>query len=125
MLLLAGCNAIGEADATRTVPDDDVPFTFEVPATFTVETVDEANSRGDVLVAAGLSKVDVIAVRRVARVVEGRQHHEVLGHAVTSEVHPVAGEDSLAIECQYTGERADEVRTACREALESVAPTRE
>jgi len=91
-----------------------------VPAAFTDETVDDANSRGEVVAVAGLTKVDAIAVRRVTAPPPGPQRLEILGQAVTSEVFPVAQAKGWALECQYTDERADEVRSACRDALGSV-----
>lgn len=97
-----------------------MPFEFQVPSEFTEETIDDANSRGDVLAAVGLGKVDVIAVRRAGATVRGPQRHEVLGKAVTSELYPVEGFDAFIIECQYTEERAEQVRSACADALESV-----
>ena len=96
-----------------------MPLTFEVDALFTEETVDELNSRGDVIAGYGLSKVDVIALRRVSgELPEGPQRHEVLGKDVTSELHRVA--DGYAIECQYTEDRAEDVREACQDAVDSV-----
>jgi hypothetical protein len=123
LLLFAGCEATGDAGGTKTFSADGVPFRFELPSDFTPETVDDANSRGTVLAAAGLTKVDVVAVRRAGDVVqtgEGGQEHEVLGHAVTSELHAVPGHDGYLIECQYTDEYADKVRSACAGALESI-----
>jgi hypothetical protein len=119
-LALTGCEATGDAGGSRTVSAAGVPFTFEVPSEFTKASVDEANSRGDVLVAAGVSKVDVITLRRVsADAPEGRQPpHEILGHTVTSELHSVA--PGYAIECQYTTERRDKVLAACRDAVRTV-----
>lgn len=119
MLALSGCGAAGDAGGTRTFSDENVPFTFEVPSEFTDETVDDANSRGDVVAAVGLSKVDVIAVRR-GQPLPGPQRHEVLGKDVTSELQAVPGHDGFVLECQYTSERADKVRAACRDALESL-----
>ena len=119
-MLLAGCEGVDEPSAgTRTFEDESVPLTFEVDAFFTEETVDALNSRGDVIVGYGLSKVDVIALRRfTGQLPTGPQRHEVLGKDVTSELHRVA--DGYAIECQYTQERAEDVRDACRDAVESV-----
>lgn len=119
MLALAGCEATGDAGGTRTFSDEAVPFEFQIPSEFTDESVDQANSRGDVVAAVGVSKVDVIAARR-GEVVPGPQRHEVLGHAVTSELHAVEGHPGWVLECQYTSDRAEKVRSACREALESV-----
>ena len=119
MLALSGCEATGDAGGTRTFSDEDVPFTFEVPSEFTDETVDNANSRGDVVGATGISMVDVIAARRGSPG-SGPQRHEVLGKDVTSELHAVEGFTGWLLECQYTSERAEKVRSACRDALESV-----
>jgi hypothetical protein len=122
-LAVAGCEATGDVGGTRTFSNDAVPFVFEVPSEFTDETVDRANSRGDVVAAAGLSKVDVIAVRKApgaAQLPTGPQRHEVLGKQVTSELHPVEGQPGWVVECQYTDDRQDKVRSACRAALESV-----
>ena len=121
--VLGGCEATGDAGGTRTFSDDAVPFEFEVPSDFTDETIDDANSRGEVLAAVGLSKVDLIAVRRVspgAKPPTGPQRHEVLGHEVTSELHAVEGADEYRIECQYTEESAEKVRSACADALDSI-----
>lgn len=122
--VLGGCEATGDAGGTRTFSDGAVPFEFEVPSEFTDETVDDANSRGEVLAAVGLSKVDVIAVRRIPRttaVRSGPQPHEVLGKQVSSELRAVDGFAEYWIECQYTDERADKVLSACDDALDSVA----
>ena len=121
--VLGGCEATGDAGGTRTFSDGAVPFEFEVPSEFTDETIDDANSRGEVLAAVGLTKVDLIAVRRIGPGTApptGPQRHEVLGHEVTSELHAVDGLDEYRIECQYTEERADDVRSACADALDSV-----
>jgi hypothetical protein len=98
-----------------------VPFTFALPAEFTKAPIDLADSRGDVVAAAGLSKVDLIAVRRVGsrKPPTGPVTHVVQGRKVTSEVHPV-DDTGFAIECQYTQERAKDVREACAEAVDSV-----
>jgi len=120
---LSGCEATGDVGGTRTFSDDAVPFEFDVPSDFTDETVDVANSRGDVLAAVGLSKVDLIAVRRVSPGAEppsGPQRHEVLGKEVTSEVHAVDGAAEYLIECQYTEEHAEKVRSACADARDSI-----
>jgi hypothetical protein len=119
-LLLAGCEATGDVGGTKTFSANDVPFTFQLPSDFSEETVDVANSRGTVLAAAGLSKVDVIAVRRSGAPVDGLQRHETLGHQVTSELHPVERFPGYTLECQYSDEYEDDVRSACRGALESV-----
>lgn len=119
----AGCNASGETATTRTFSDPAVPFTFTVPADFTDQSIDPANTRGDVVAAAGLTKVDVIAVRRLgaAQPPPGPVRHEVLGHPVTSELHRVYGGDWV-LECQYTADRAGKVRAACARAVASVRP---
>ena len=44
--------------------------------------------------------------------------HVVQGHEVVSELHAVGG--GYALECQYTPERAEAVRKACRDAVASV-----
>lgn len=119
-MLLAGCEGVDAgAGGTRTFEQAGVPLTFEVDATFTEESVDELNSRGNVIAGYGLSKVDVIALRRVdGELPAGPQRHVVLGKRVTSELHRVA--DGYAIECQYTDERAADVRKACADAVRSV-----
>jgi hypothetical protein len=122
-LALAGCEATGDVGGTRTFSDAKVPFTFELPTDFTKVAVDRANSRGDVLAGAGITKVDVIAVRRIPPSVTpagGPQRHEVLGKEVTSEVFAVEGMGDYALECQYTAAHADDVLSACRAALRSV-----
>jgi len=121
----AGCNASGETATTRTFSDRAVPFTFTVPADFTDESIDEGNSRGDVVAAAGLTKVDVIAVRRIddhLLPIGGTVPvaHEVLGHAVKSQLRPVPGFRGWFLECQYTAERTAKVRDACARAISSV-----
>jgi hypothetical protein len=125
-LAAAGCNASGETASTRTFSDKAVPFTFTVPADFTDESIDQGNSRGDVIAAAGLTKVDVIAVRRIDDHLlpiggPGRPvAHEVLGHAVKSDLRPVPGFPGWFLECQYTAERASKVVDACGRAVGSV-----
>ena len=122
-LLLAatvgGCNAAGEPDGDKRFSDSDVPFTFSLPADFTKASVDGENSRGDVIAGAGLSKVDVIAVRRASDASAGGVH-EVLGHRVTSQRHAVPGFSGWVLECQYTPGNASKVRDACRKAVASV-----
>ena len=118
---LAGCNAAGEPGGNKRFSDDAVPFTFEIPADFTEASVDHGNTRGEVVAGAGLSKVDVIAVRRVSDVGGGGEH-EVLGTKVTSELRPVPGFSGWALECQYTPDHAEKVRDACRAAVGSVRP---
>lgn len=120
---ISGCEATGDTGGTRTFSDEAVPFEFDIPSEFTDETVDDANSRGEVLAAVGLSKVDVIAVRRIPRttaVQSGPQPNEVLGKDVSSELRAVDGFAEYWIECQYTDERADEVRSACDDALKTI-----
>src|SRR4051812_42894477 len=104
---LAGCNAAGDPSGTKRFSDGDVPFTFEIPADFNDASVDAENSRGDVVAGAGLSKVDVIAVRHGKDVAAGgAQAHEVLGRKVTSELRAVPGFSGWVLECQYTDARA-------------------
>lgn len=119
-ILLAGCAAEPEVTESRRVSLEELPFTLEVRTDFTEEAIDRADSRGDVIVGYGLSKLDVIAVRRVGgqKLPEGPVEHEVQGETVTSELFPVA--DGYAIECQYRADRAETVRSACRAAVESV-----
>ena len=118
--LLAGCEADPELTETRRVSHDDLPFTLEVRTDFTEESVNQGDTRGDVVLALGISKLDVIAVRRVGgqELPKGPVEHEVQGETVTSELFAVA--DGYAIECQYRDDRAETVRSACREAVESV-----
>jgi hypothetical protein len=116
---LAGCNAAGEPDGAKRFSDAAVPFTFEIPADFTKASVDDLNSSGDVVAGAGLSKVDVLAVRN-QHASDGRLVHEVLGHRVTSELRPVPGFANWALECQYTPEFAQKVRDACDRAVATV-----
>jgi hypothetical protein len=123
-MVAAGCDASGETAATRTFTDAAVPFTFEVPSDFTTEPVDEGDTRGDVVAAAGVTKVDVIAVRRLGAgaAPSGAVRHGVQGHAVTSELRPVPGVAGWYLECQYTSERAHKVRDACDRAVATVEP---
>ena len=118
--LLAGCGADPSSTENRRVSHDDLPFTLEVRTDFTEESVNEGDTRGDVVLALGITKLDVIAVRRVGgeELPAGPVEHEVQGEAVTSELFEVA--DGYAIECQYRDDRAETVRSACREAVESV-----
>ncbi len=116
---LAGCSADGTSNADATVKPEGLPFTFKVPAEFTDATVDELNSRGDVVAVRALDKVDVIAVRRLpagARRAETKLR--VLGKDVTSRVTPLG--HGFGIECQYTAARRDQVLKACTKALASV-----
>lgn len=118
---LAGCNAAGDPTGATRYSNPQVPFTFEVPADFTKASIDEANSRGAVIAAVGLTKVDVIAVRRtLAGAPTGPVAHRVLGQSVTSELHPVPGVPGWTIECQYTAGRATKIRNACADALRTV-----
>ena len=124
-MALAGCNAAGEPDGAKRFSDADVPFTFEIPADFTKADIDQGNSRGDVVAGVGLSKVDVVAVRRAREGIVAvggvnRFPHEVLGQRVTSELHAVPGFSGWALECQYTPEHADTVLKACRRAVATV-----
>src|SRR3954453_12476210 len=117
---LAGCNAAGEPDGAKRFSDGAVPFTFEIPADFTKASVDDLNSKGNVVAGVGLTKVDVIAVRRFSGLIVqlGAVEATVLGHRVLSEIHHVQGDYYL--ECQYTPEFADKVRDACRKAVATV-----
>ena len=117
---LGGCDAAGQVSGTRTFSNPGVPFTFRVPTDFTNASIDEGDTRGDVVAGAGFTKVDVIAVRRVAAAAlpPGPVTDDVQGHKVTSELHPIG--DGYAIECQYTSQHAAKVRAACRAAVASV-----
>ena len=121
-LAIGGCSAAGEASGERTVDESGVPFTFRVPADFTEEPIDDFDSRGDVLAAAGIDKVDLIAVRRLvpgAAAPRGDVPHVVQGHAVKSRLHEVPG-SGFAIECQWRPDRRDKVLDACRTAVGSI-----
>jgi hypothetical protein len=120
---VAGCSAAGDPAGATRYSNPDVPFTFEIPADFTKASIDEGNTRGTVIAAVGLSKVDVIAVRRtLAGAPAGPVRHEVLGQAVTSELHDVPGVSGWTLECQYTSGHATKVRNACADALRTVRP---
>lgn len=126
-LAVGGCSLAGEPskDDTVTWSKPGVPFTFEYPATFTKAPIDRGDTRGDVVGAVGLTKVDVVAVRRVRDLVvvsRGGVRQTVLGQAVTSELHPVPGQAGWALECQYTSEYRGDIRDACRRALRSIRP---
>lgn len=125
MLLAAaagGCNAAGDPTGTKvfSATDGPVRFTFRIPADFTKAPIDQGDSRGDVIAAVGLTKLDVIAIRQLG----GRPApsksvpHEVQGHAVVSELHPIGAD--YVLECQYTPEHAKKVQAACRDAVTSV-----
>jgi hypothetical protein len=120
-----GCDAAGDPTGSKTfsAKDGPVKFTFRLPADFTKAPIDEGDTRGNVVAAAGLTKIDVIAVRRVRGGDTVRAgvaiRHEVQGHEVFSELHPLG--DGYALECQYTPEQAEKVRAACRDAVASVA----
>jgi hypothetical protein len=118
---LAGCNAAGQSTSDVTYRNPNVPFTMRVPADFTKASIDHGDTSGNVVAAVGLTKVDVIAVRRTGArsLPAGPLSHRVQGHAVTSELHAVDG-GGWAIECQYTSEGAKTVRDACRRAIASV-----
>ena len=118
--LLAGCEAEVEQTETRRVSHEDLPFTLEMRTDFTEESINRGDTRGDVIVGYGISKLDVIAVRRVGGqdLPEGPVEHEVQGQTVTSELFPVA--DGYAIECQYREDREETVRSACRDVVDSV-----
>lgn len=125
VVAVAGCNAAGDPTGSKlfSVKDGGVKFTFRIPADFTKAPIDEGDTRGNVLAAAGLTKLDVIAVRRVrGMVVAGTgaaMPHEVQGHEVISELHPIG--DGYLLECQYTPEHRKKVKAACRDAVASVA----
>jgi hypothetical protein len=123
-LTIGGCSAAGETSGARTIDDRDVPFTFQVPADFTKEPVDQFDSRGDVLAAAGVDKLDLIAVRRIApgvRLPKGDVPHVVQGHRVSSRLHGIdVGGERWAIECQWQPDRRAKVLDACREAVGSI-----
>ncbi len=122
---LAGCSAAGEATGDRTFSDDDVPFTFRVPAEFIEASIDQFDSRGDVVAAVGIDKLDVIAVRRLARgvsVPRGDVAHEVQGRSVVSRLHVVrVRSERWAIECQWQAESRDDVLDACATAVDSIS----
>ena len=118
---VGGCSAAGEASGERTIDESGVPFTFRVPADFTVESVDQFDSRGDVVAAAGIDKLDVIALRRLIPgevLPKGDIPHRVQGHSVTSRLHVV--DPGWAIECQWLAERRQRVLDACATAVGSV-----
>jgi hypothetical protein len=122
---LGGCNAAGQPTGTRTYSNPHVPFTFLVPGDFTNAAIDEGDTRGTVIAATGLTKVDVIAVRRVTGGVvvvgsNGPESHEVQGHAVKSELGPLPHWPGWYLECQYTPDFAKKVRDACRQAIATV-----
>ena len=121
---IGGCSAAGEPSGARTVSDAQVPFTFKVPADFTKASVDQFESRGDVVAAVGVDKLDVVAVRRLpatAKVPRGDVPHRTFGQAVTSRLHAftVAGQ-RWAIECQWRPDRREKVLDACRQAIGSI-----
>jgi hypothetical protein len=118
---LAGCAADGTSNGDVTFARDGVPFTFQVPADFTAESVDAENSRGSVVAVRALDKVNVVAVRRVTTPPTGTPKRlRVLGKPVTSRVYPVDGQPGWALECQYTDDRGAEVVDACDEARRTV-----
>jgi hypothetical protein len=123
-VVLGGCSAAGETSGSRTIDVSEVPFTFNVPADFTKEPVDQFDSRGDVVAAAGIDKLDLIAVRRIApgvRVPQGDVAHVVQGHRVSSRLHAFkVGKQRWAIECQWASDRRTKVLDACREAVGSI-----
>ncbi len=125
-LALGGCSGdLGQGGGDRTVSAAQVPFTFTVPAAFSRESIDELASRGDVLAAVGIDKVDVIAVRRIppgTTVPRGDVRHRVLGHAVASRLHAfTAGGQRWGLECQWTPEHRADVLKACRQAIGSIS----
>ena len=121
---IGGCSVAGEPTGARTFSDDQLPFTFHIPADFTKESVDQFDSSGDVVAAAGVDKLDVIAVRRIpagGSVPSGDVAHRVQGNAVVSRLHAFdAGGERWAIECQWTPERRAKVLDACAEAVGSI-----
>jgi hypothetical protein len=119
-MALGGCEAAGEPGGSKTFSAPDVPFTFQVPADFAEAEVDQGATRGDVVAAAGLTKVDVIAARRVSGLVvrSGPLKHTVAGHRVTSELHEVG--DGWLLECQYSDEYRERILDACRTALRTL-----
>ena len=123
-LAVGGCSASGESTGSHTFSDDAVPFTFHVPVEFTKESVDQFDTRGDVVSAVGVDKVDVIAVRRIPPGVplpRGDVRHVVQGQAVTSRLHGLTvGGQRWAIECQWTSDRRAKVLDACRQAVGSI-----
>ncbi|HZO35414.1 MAG TPA: hypothetical protein VFB41_00915 [Solirubrobacteraceae bacterium] len=119
-VVLSGCSADGTADGNVTARHDGVPFEYEVPAAFTAESVDQLNTRGDVRGLRALDKVNVVAVRRLARTTPAVRRQRVLGQDVTSEIVPVRGFRGWVFECQYTRDRRSDVQDACRIAAGSV-----
>lgn len=119
----AGCDAAGQPGGNKAFTAQDVPFRFELPAEFTEAEADPEDTRGDVVAAAGITKLDAVAVRRVA----GRElprepvRHEVRGEPVTSLLYRVPEHPGFAFECQFTEDYAERVREACRIALRTVA----
>jgi hypothetical protein len=117
---LAGCSAAGDPSGEARWSHPGVPFSFAYPADFSKASIDEANTRGDVVGAVGLTKVDVIAVRRQPGGAQGPVRHTVLGRSVTSELLAVPGHSGWVFECQYTSEHAKKLRDACNRALATV-----
>ena len=119
---LAGCNAAGDPSGESRWSHAGVPFSFAYPADFSKASVDQGNTRGNVVGAVGITKVDVIAVRRQSGGPGAATSHRVLGHAVTSELHPVPGYRGWTLECQYTSDRASKLKAACSRALATIRP---
>ena len=124
---LAGCSAAGDPSGESRWNHAGVPFSFAYPADFTKASIDQGNTRGDVVGAVGLTKVDVIAVRRVTGglvVAGGRNRfpHDVLGQRVVSELHPIPQAQGWYFECQYTRAHASKLKAACTRALATVRP---
>ena len=116
---VGGCGELqedGTDEGAVTFRDEAVPFTFRHPATFTEETVDSLNSRGDVVAVRALDKTSVLAVRRVGDRLRGTRETrlEVLGRPVTSRVTAVGR--GWALECQWTADRRERVLEACERA---------
>ena len=117
---LGGCSAAGEPGGESRYSNPGIPFTFAIPADFTKASIDQGNTRGRVVGAVGLTKVDVIAVRRETAYGRGAVAHEVLGQRVTSELHAVPGFAGWTLECQYGEAHASKLKAACRRAIATV-----
>jgi len=117
---LAGCSAAGDPSGESRWSHPGVPFSFAYPADFSKASIDQGNTRGAVVGAVGLTKVDVIAVRRQSGGPSGPVRHTVLGQSVTSELLVVPGYRAWELECQYTSDHAKKLRDACNRALATV-----
>src|SRR4051794_4841097 len=118
---LGGCSAAGESTGEHTISASGGPITFRVPVEFTKESVDEFDTRGEVVLAAGVDKLDVVALRQVAPGIplpRGDLRHRVQGRSVTSRLHAIPG--GWALECQWTAERRTKVLDACGRAVGSI-----